>query len=167
MKVYNKVQIFGLQRSGTNFIEWTLNNNFIDANYKRFTEHHKIVKGNYQGLARFNQYQSIKHTRPTLKFSDYIIAIYKPLDQWLESIIKSNHCLDIELSKKSYNIWHQDLVNIPKEKKIVYSHKQFYDRYDIILNEIASKFEITLNNNITYPKYRLDKNCKLTNQEYG
>lgn len=164
MKIYNNIQVYGLQRSGTNFLEWTLLNNFTDVNYKRYTEYDKVVKSPYKGLAKYNEYQSIKHTTPCLDFSANIVAIYKPVNEWIDSIQKSGHCVNINLAIESYEQWHRDLKKVPNLNKVSYSHKEFIEYYFDILHVIQDKFRVTLNENLIQPKKRFNKELQLTNQ---
>ena len=55
-----QIQIFGLQRSGTNFLHWTLNNNFILDEKIDYSISNSDIKGNIKGMAKYNQPQSMK-----------------------------------------------------------------------------------------------------------
>ena len=73
------VRVFGLERSGTNLMEWVVINHF-DPDYRRIE-----VFGDHPAMRYYGQPQSLKHTLPTKAYSDVNIVIYKPFKQWKES----------------------------------------------------------------------------------
>ena len=166
LKYHNKIQVFGLHRSGTNFLEWSLNNNFKGINYKRYTEYDKLIKGNYKGLTRFNDFISLKHTKPTLDYCDYIIATYKPLDEWISSVNRSRHLKNKKECIESYNKWLEDIDKIPSNKIILKTNKEWITNYKDLLEEISTKFDVILNDTIKIPEFRFGTNMDLTNKPF-
>lgn len=75
----NIVRVFGLERSGTNLMEWVVINHF-DPDYSRIE-----VFGDHLDMRYYNQPQSLKHTLPTKDYADQNIVIYKPFKQWQDS----------------------------------------------------------------------------------
>lgn len=73
------VRVFGLERSGTNLMEWVVRNHF-NPDYQRI-----MIKGTHPSMRYYKHPQSLKHTLPTLDYSEKIIVVYKPYEQWVES----------------------------------------------------------------------------------
>jgi len=164
--ITNHIQVFGLHRSGTNFLEWSLQNNFVDLNYIRYTEYDRLIKGDYKGLTKYNEYNSLKHTTPNLKHSPYIIAIYKPLNEWLTSITKSNHLVNKKEAIESYYKWKDDINKVPNGYKILTSHKVWVEDYYNLMELISLKFKAKLKPDINFPNYKLGKDINLTSQPF-
>ena len=73
----NKIQPFGLRRSGTNLLEYLVINSF-DSDYKLIPR----VQNVHKLHPKQGQLESLKHTLPTLSHSDYCIVVYKPFEAW-------------------------------------------------------------------------------------
>lgn len=69
------MQVWGLHRSGSNFIEYLIRNNVKNNNYDR-----REVWSQFHGKR-----DALKHTKPDISYAEYHICIYKSIDQWLES----------------------------------------------------------------------------------
>ena len=138
----NFVQVFGLPRSGTNFIEWTLNNNFIGVDYKNIyvnTPTRRIP---------------VKHTLPNLNYSDFIIVIYKDKTNWEESMRKDSKALK---EWPNYDTFLKVASELPRDKTIIVEHKWAYENYFLLLNKIVEKTGLTLINNPIQPKGYFNK----------
>jgi len=162
----NKIQVFGLQRSGTNFMEWSLINNFKDLDYKIIPYYESEFLGNIEGMAQFNRPQSIKHLLPVMDYSDYVIGIYKDFDSWLVSVKKSGHIKNHNLSEKIHNEWLNKFNELPKKKSILINHSEMVKNYEETLLSISNKFKINLNDNIIYPENKMNKKAQQTNIKY-
>ena len=143
--MHNKVQIFGLQRSGTNFMEWSLLNNFKDVDYKNFYLPSKIP-----GYIRFNENQVLKHHYPTLEYSDYAFVVYKDWKDWTESMIRYRKRDFIK--RDIYNEYLKIARALPSDKTLVYEHSYIMKNYKKVLKEMSEKFDLELVDNITIPK---------------
>ena len=72
------IQVWGLWRSGTNFIEYLVRNNIQNHNYtNRYA--YSVFTSNQDAL---------KHTLPNISKAKYHICVYKPFDVWIESYNK-------------------------------------------------------------------------------
>ncbi len=69
------IQVWGLHRSGTNFVEYILRNNIKNSNYER-----REVRSQFHGKR-----DALKHTYPDITKAKYHICIYKNDNQWVES----------------------------------------------------------------------------------
>lgn len=69
------VQVWGLHRSGTNFVEYILRNNIRNNNYER-----REVRSQFHGKR-----DALKHTYPDITKAKYHICIYKNEEQLIES----------------------------------------------------------------------------------
>jgi hypothetical protein len=67
----NLIQVYGLPRSGTNFVEWTLQKYFSQINYQNiFLNETDIPK-----LKKYQNKIALKHSYPNLNHSEYAIII--------------------------------------------------------------------------------------------
>ena len=73
------VRVYGLERSGTNLLEWAVVNHF-KRDYKRIE-----VIGSDPNMRYYNEVQSLKHTTPTKKYADKNLVIYKEFKDWEKS----------------------------------------------------------------------------------
>lgn len=158
----NIIEVFGLQRSGTNFLQWTLKNNFKNLNYINYTEHTSGVLGDIQGMAKYQQPQSIKHLTPTLDYSQFIIGIYKPLPKWVESSFRTNHLRDISKAELIHTNWLNDFKALDPNRTILFEHSYITQNYNECLSLIAEKFNVELIEKIIQPSYRFDRENRQT-----
>jgi len=142
---YNTIQVFGLCFSGTNFVEWTIANNFVDIKYNNINCIH--TNG------------SLKHTKPSLDYCKYAIIIYKHFKYWSESCAKYNkfHRPSRQYWDDYYKEFIEGTHNLDKNKIYVIEHSSFVKNYHEILVELANKFNLRLCENIVQPTHRLDK----------
>ena len=82
-KKMNKIQVYGMQGSGTNFLEYSLRNNFIDLEYDGTLS----AVGNVKGDERFGVQQSLKHTLPN-RDNGKALIIYRDYEEWNYSVKK-------------------------------------------------------------------------------
>jgi len=69
------IQVWGLHRSGTNYIEYLIRNNIKNNNYEQRQAYNKFT----------GKTDSLKHCYPDINVAKYHICIFKPLNQWLIS----------------------------------------------------------------------------------
>lgn len=79
----NTIQVFGLPRSGTNFLEWSIIEYFDGIKYVNIYEICDV-----SGLNIFGNNAAVKHSLPKLKYSDHIVVIYKDFEKWSKSYKK-------------------------------------------------------------------------------
>lgn len=149
----NKIQVFGLPRSGTNWLEWTLRNNFVDADYNITPEFINDVEGSAP------YWTDLKHCYPTLKHSDYALVIFKEYDEWLESIKRKGWVLNV--SQKTHQKYIDKGIKLGEDKVIVVEHKWAVKNYFQMLSEISDKFGVKLVDNPTQPTKRVDMTAGL------
>lgn len=160
------IQIFGLQRSGTNFLHWSLHNNFINIKKIDYSISEPNIIGNIEGMAKFGKPQSIKHLYPTLEYSDDIIGIYKDYDDWLESVKKSGHLLNIEKAPYVYNNWLEEFKNINEDNKLLIHYNEFVENYEKTMILISNKFNLEVKDEIIFPEYYMNKGGQMTNVKF-
>tara|TARA_Y100001972_G_C7645185_1_gene324196 strand:+ start:397 stop:870 length:474 start_codon:yes stop_codon:yes gene_type:complete len=140
--VKNDIQVFGLPRSGTNFIEWSLKNNFKNIFYNNLYMDYK------------NKQISVKHYFPSFIYSDYVIIIYKEYNPWLISMKKDGKHPS---EWPEYEQFLKVANSLPKDKTIIIEHTWAVENYFQLLDLISEKFNFELIDNPTQPKYRLNK----------
>jgi len=151
MPVSNTVQVFGLPRAGTNFVEWCIVNYFNDVKYKN------IYKPcNVRGLKRYrHQTEAYKHSYPSLDESDFAIVIYKERKKWIESYKRAyKHKLD-------ESIWEEYLERanaLDSDRTYIVEHAHMYYNLEEVLSEISEKFDLELTpGKHTPPDHRLNR----------
>ena len=149
----NLIQVFGLPRSGTNFVEWSLKHNFIDVPYKNI-----YVNGNVKGLREYGKTVALKHNYPSLDYSDFIIVIYKEYEAWKMSMSIGLHDGKSRgpATKEVYDSYLDSANNLPKDKVMVISYKDLYENYSEYMVKISNKFGVELAKEIKKPKNKLD-----------
>lgn len=81
----NKIQVFGLQCSGTNFVEWSLLNNFEGLDY----QWNLSSIGDVKGDMFYGTQQSLKHCYPNNYQSDVSLIIERDFESWNTSVKKN------------------------------------------------------------------------------
>lgn len=69
------IQVWGLWRSGTNYIEYLIRNNFKNHNYERREAYNRFS----------GKMDALKHCYPDNDVATYHIGIYKRLGPWVQS----------------------------------------------------------------------------------
>ena len=69
------IQVWGLWRSGTNYIEYILRNNIKNNNYDRREAYNTFTA----------KQDALKHCPPDISKAKYHICVYKPIDEWIAS----------------------------------------------------------------------------------
>jgi len=132
----NTIQVFGLPRSGTNFLEWSIVEYFDNIKYEN---NYKVC--DVEGLNKHNKHVALKHSLPTLKYSDYIIVIYKNFERWSKSYKKWSR----ESPKKK--IWENYLESAHKldsERCLIILHEELFINYEDTIKKISKKFNLAL-----------------------
>ena len=140
MLMKNKIQIYGLKKSGTNFLEFSVVKNFPEVGY-------------------FNAYPNgsrvaMKHYRPNIDQAEQgIIYIYKDYENWVSSVKR-------EYPGESLDKWKEflDLVKSFDESKcLILNHGWCVDNFEEMLRLIADKFNLTMPEEPIKPTKRLNK----------
>ncbi len=149
----NKIQVFGLQRSGTNFVEWTLNYNFSNLNYQTISVLCDIPSDMW-----FGQVSALKHNFPNLDYSDYAIVIYKDFKSWIHSMKRANFhskLYDVSTTIQTYEIYMERAKSLPEDKTILIEHSEATKNYYEFLKLIAQKFDVQMNEVLIPPMNRM------------
>jgi len=166
----NTYQVYGLPRSGTNFIEWSIRENIKAVNYKTIISQTEIPE---IPTSRVSE----KHNYPTFKYSDKIVIIYKDWDKFIISFEKWAKTQKLynkkpKFSKKSYDEYLKkcfDLKTKHPEKVIIFNHDFVVENYNESIKKIADFLGKEVKENIKFPKFKLNMlgaNCKQTNELY-
>lgn len=149
----NMIQVYGLKKSGTNFLEFSLVKNFPEIGY--FNAYPKKRSG-----------QALKHHKPDLNEAELgIIYIYKNYKDWVPSVKR-------EYSGQDLNDWQEflDIVKTFDESKcLILNHGWCVDNFEQMLKMISDKFGLTMPEVPIRPTSRLDKGgalCQETKKEY-
>lgn len=154
-----KLGVFGLPRSGTNFIEWTLKNNFteLEVEERNFT---------YNDVFPFiPKIIHTKHNHPTLSGLDGCIVIYKPFIQWIESLERFKSKMVLPYTLQSWESYLEKSKQLDKDKTMIVEHEWCVKNYDTLLFNISSKFGVKIKEGWEKPLFRFDDN-QLTKELY-
>lgn len=127
----DKIQVYGLQRSGTNFLEWTLKNNFyIDYNST------KVGISNVIGDGRYKGYQSLKHCLPNLHNGKALI-IKRDFEDWDASVKKQFP--ECNYSRETYDFYYNTPYreNWNEKEFLLVNHKWAVLNYGELLKSIS------------------------------
>jgi len=160
----NKIQVYGMQRSGTNFLEWSLKNNFVDLEYDGSLS----AIGNVKGDMFFGKQQSLKHTLPNLENGKALI-IMRDYEEWHKSVRSKFSKCSYTLEDYDYYYdtpfrenWHQD-------DYILVNHKWAIKNYYTLLAGISGRFKVHIKEDWKQPVKRLhvDGGKTLTNIDFN
>lgn len=143
----NKIQVYGLPRSGTNFLEWSLVNNFKNLEYKNY-----YSKPDIKEIPRTKV--AIKHNFPNLHDSQFCIVIYKDWPIFQDSYKK---WAKKDLNKKTYDLYISKAKKLDHKRVLIFNHSWLCKNYVLGMKMISKKFEVELNEVIKQPLNVLDK----------
>lgn len=152
----NIVQVYGIPRSGTNFVEWSLVNNFVNLEYKNI----------YGKKSEPFNFSITKHHYPSLEHSKFAIVIYKEFKASQESY---KRWCGKTLNRKIYDEYLSRARALDPRKTIIFEHSWLVDNYQEGLKQISDKFGLKLKDKTTQPFNRMDKggaSAKQTNRKY-
>lgn len=144
-----KVRVFGLQGNGTNFIEWTLRNNFNGLNFKS----EKSIR-NVEGDIHFGKTQNLKHCYPFREEEYFNIIIKKKFEKWKNSDKFKTSNYNLEIYNYYYNTPYREKWE--KSEFIVVEHEWCVKNYFSLLTLISDKTNSQIKENWTQPKYRMN-----------
>jgi hypothetical protein len=150
LKKMNKIQVYGMQRSGTNFLEWTLRNNFVGLEYDSSLS----AIGNVKGDERFGIQQSLKHTLPNLDNGKALI-IYRDYDEWNYSVKKKfpNCIYSVEDWTYYYETPFREKWN--QDDYIIVNHRWCVENYYTLLIAIGGRFKVDYKEDWKQPTGRM------------
>ena len=144
----NRIQVYGLPRSGTNFVEWSLVNNFKNLEYKNYYSEPEITE-----IPRSNV--AIKHNFPSLNNSEFCIVIFKEWTLFSSSYKKWS---GRDISKETYDLYLSKAKKLDPNRCLIFNHSWLCENYNLGLQMISDKFKVRLNDKIIQPMNSLDKN---------
>lgn len=157
----NNIQVFGLPRSGTNFIEYTLRVNILGLDYVPLNDD-KLFGSNSDDLIISNNITgSVKHAWPSMDYSDYVIVIYKDYDKWVESIKRKDWYM-YPVDYGTYSKYIDYGMSLPKDKCIVVNHDWVVNNYKSFLYMIENKFGYKVKDDWSQPKKRFNMDCGIS-----
>ena len=130
----NKIEVFGMQKSGTNFIQWSLKNNINNLTYEDVSS-----IGEVEGDMFFGKTQSLKHCKPTLDERRVALIVKRNFEDWDASV--KNKFPQCRYTKEIYD-WY---YNTPEREDwftpyyINVSYEDAVQNYEQFLNHIASR----------------------------
>lgn len=154
----NIVQVYGIPRSGTNFVEWSLVNNFVNLEYKNIyidlPANKLLFKTNI-----------VKHQYPSFDYSDYVVVIYKKFENSQKSYSKWSGRRE-PLSRELYDEYLLKARTLSPRKTIIFEHSWLVDNYQKGMEQISNKFDLKLKDQITQPLNRMNKAGALAQQTH-
>ena len=150
----NIVQVYGIPRSGTNFLEWSLVNNFANLEYKNIYTNCSIKK------ILFNT-KAVKHQYPSFDYSDYVIVIYKKFENLQKSYKRWSGSI---LSQEIYDQYLLKARSLDPERTIIFEHAWLFDNYQEGMSHISNKFNLKLKDEVKQPLYRMNRAGALAEQ---
>lgn len=127
----NIVQVYGMQRSGTNFLEWTLRYNFPDLNY----DGSPWEVGEVPGDERYGMKQSLKHCLPRRDRGKALI-IERDFEEWNKSI--KDNFPKCKYTKEIYDFYYDTPFreNWHTDDYIMVNHRWAVENYKMLLEMI-------------------------------
>lgn len=143
-----KIMVYGLRRSGTNYVEFLIRNN-IDCEYENKYEDSQASK-----------LVAIKHTPPSLDYGDCFIIIIKTSGNFVRSWAKKGYCPPdkiIGFYKDAIHNYIEFYLN-NKDKVAIVFHEDLIGREALFIRAICKKFDLSaLSGNLTVSNMRTDK----------
>ena len=153
-----QIDVFGLPRSGTNFLQWSLRNNFEDVEL----DGNEIVINDVQ--PPIPKLIHKKHTLPKLE-SDGCIVIYKEFIEWTESLERFKKNMWFPYNLSTWEKYLDTARELPKDKTLIVEHSWCVENYEELLSIISNKFGVKLKEDWEKPIYRFNID-KPTNELY-
>ena len=152
------INVFGLPRSGTNFLEYMLRY-YVECELPE-------INGNSKYIKRDNV--AIKHCEPNNELSDIQILIIKSWVNFLPSYIKWDKKSDIFI-KQAYILAMDDYLKFylnNQENCVIIFYEDLLNNEEEFLNYLSETFQINFIKKFKVPKKRMDRNSgKSTNTQ--
>lgn len=158
----NIIQVYGMQRSGTNFLEYTLRYNF-DIDYDGTT----WGIGEVPGDERYAMKQSLKHLLPKRNRGKALI-IRRDFDVWNESVKRQFPMC--RYNKDIYNFYYDTPYreNWHTDDYLLVEHEWCVKNYEMLLNSIRGRFLVHYKEDWKQPMKRVhwDSGTTLLEEDY-
>ena len=133
-----RIGVFGLPRSGTNYMEWTLQNNFVEIELPKVEFELNDVQPYIPKVIHR------KHTYPSLKELDGCVVIYKSFIDWIESLERFKKTMWFPYNLTSWEYYLDKARELPKEKTLIVEHRWCVNNYETLVSNISDKFGVKL-----------------------
>lgn len=159
------ITIYGLPRTGTNYLEFLVRNN-LDIEYEN-----KLVnkENTYLPNYRLSDKVSIKHSNPNLFNNDKVIIIIKEFPNFKNSFKKWHGKTTPKLTdneiKEMYEISLNDYLKYydnNKKNMIIIFFEDLLNNETIIIKKIGEKFNIKTNEKIIKTNKKMEANAGKT-----
>ena len=164
----NTVQIYGLPRSGTNFLEWSVLNNFKYVRYKNFYEDCTIDE--LRACLQIDDPSiAVKHQRPSLQYSNRVIVIHREWRNWIPDFQEWAGAASLNFTKRVYDDYLDSARLLPKKNVLMISHEWMVMNFGKAIARIEKKFDLKRKPELVQPMNILDQggaNCKQTELPY-
>ena len=145
-----KMMIYGLPRSGTNYLEYMVRN-YVDVDYDN-----QYRKNPYMGIS-----SSTKHCEPNLEDGgDYNILIYKSWPNYKESFNKWHNKKRVKKPKEMYDKAMSDYVKFYEanpDTTIIVRYEDALNNEQSLFEYIGTKFGLNVKDNLEAPKRRMNR----------
>lgn len=142
----NIIQIYGLPRSGTNFLEWSIQT-YFNTDYTNVRQVCDV-----KGLPEYGIEVALKHSYPSLLHSDYCIVIYKELHKWKDSVqrrgVARGYKITNEVCETVYHNYLRVANSLDKSKSIVVKHEDACREYESLIKTVSNKFNIPIRDDV-------------------
>lgn len=157
MNIKNTIQVYGLPRSGTNFIEWSLVKNFRYIRYENIYEQCEI-KEVRRWLPKEDATIAVKHQYPSFEHANKVIVIYKEWDVWIDSFNRwAQAHKENTFPKKIYDNYLSVAESLDPERTMILQHSHAVDNFNLVMHTISEKFNLIARPELRQPTLVLDK----------
>ena len=167
MNLRNTIQVYGLPRSGTNFIEWSLVENFRYIRYENIYEQ-CAIKEVRRWLPKDDDTIAVKHQYPSFDHANKIIVIYKDWGVWIESFNRwaQTHGNN-SFPRKIYDNYLKVAESLDPERTMILQHSHSVKNFSSVMHSISEKFGLITRPELKQPMLVLDKGGARCQEVHG
>ena len=129
-------------------MEWAIREHFLDY-YNGIAVKQDNTKHN-----KYGEYENLKHCLPKLCYSDKAIIIFKPYNEWVESINKIGYT---ETSIEAYLEFIYNALRLPIDKRYIVEYSDFVNNYEDHMISISKFLNIPIKELKPIPKYKFNR----------
>lgn len=136
MMVKSDIQIWGLPRTGTNYLEYLIINN-VNCTY--INSHKKL-----SDYFKYNSKVALKHTKPSNTHSKYHIILLKTSGNFIKSFTKWKKCSVNEaiITYKKAICDYIKFYNENKDQCVIVFHEDLINNEKLFISKIIHKFNL-------------------------
>lgn len=143
-----RVGVFGLPRSGTNYMEWTLKSNFIDLDVPEVDFMLNDVPPHIPKIIHK------KHTFPKLDALDGCVVIYKEYEEWVKSLERFKKRMWFPYTFQSWKDYLEKARELPTDKSLIVEYNWCVNNYELLLSNISSHFGVKIKEDWKLPSHQ-------------